>query len=348
MQRPIMNPTFLDVPAPKPPRKGLLRRIKGLFSFIGRILLADVRFWHPGSKLRVEDAGAFSRIFHGMVYRLLFIPLGMAAVVAVLVYMGTHPAVVNSSIDPQSIGIYYDPVSFASADGTRLEAWLVPAIDARVVIEQQEKVLQQERAAVVLVHGYGADRLQMLPLVKPLHEAGYIVLVTTLRGEAGDSSACTFGVRESEDVLAAIEVLRRRADVDPKRIALIGTDTGATACLLAAEKDGDIQALIMDRPVRESEKLIESYLRPPQPWLIGLSPICKWTFEMAYKVDIEDLDLNERVRRVSPSTVLVFEDRNGARSCYHDDGLRMTQQFLADRFSDEAIQTAANEIDEIE
>ena len=85
----------------------------------------------------------------------------------------------------------------------------------------------------------------MLPLVTPLHQAGYIVFVLGLRGSnLGSTYGSTFGLSESNDVKAAVDLLRKTPFVDTKRIAVLGLGTGATASLLAVQKDPGIAAMV--------------------------------------------------------------------------------------------------------
>ena len=60
------------------------------------------------------------------------------------------------------------------------------------------------------------DGEQLLPLVRPLHEAGFVILMLNVRGVGTATAAAqTFGLKESRDVLAAVEMLRRRPFVNP-------------------------------------------------------------------------------------------------------------------------------------
>jgi alpha-beta hydrolase superfamily lysophospholipase len=192
-------------------------------------------------------------------------------------------------LTPQDLGIYYEPVTMLSEDQTRIEGVLVPALDARKVLEQKDKILRKRFPAVVLAHDLGGSSEQMLPLVKPLHDAGMVVLVLDLRG-CGNSAAGgqTFGLNESKDVLAGVQMLRRRSYIDPDRIAIIGTGTGANAALLAAQQDPAIAALVLDRPICDPKKVMDRFI-PRSAALKFLQPLYQWAFEVAYGVNLEDL-----------------------------------------------------------
>src|SRR5947209_3261237 len=137
MDRPVMNPSLLlEMEAPPPERRRLLGWVRAALGVFGRTLAFEpFGFLRRGRAERAETP-LLRRLGLALLYRLLAVPFVVAAVAAVMVYKGTHPPIDGPSIDPQSLGIYHDPVSFLGADGTRLEGWLVPYVDAKMVIAE--------------------------------------------------------------------------------------------------------------------------------------------------------------------------------------------------------------------
>ena len=163
----------------------------------------------------------------------------------------------------------------------------MPLVDASAVLVQKEEALRHKHPAAVLVHDFANSRQQMLPLIRPLHQAGFIVLVVGLRGSGPGGIGSTFGLCESMDVKAAVEMLRRRSFVDPQKIAILGIGTGATAALLAAKDDPQLAALVLDHPLHDAPAAIAQRLIPDQPLLQWMQPLCKWGFELYYRADID-------------------------------------------------------------
>ena len=253
-------------------------------------------------------------------------------VVLAMVYLATHPPRPNTIADPQSRGVYYDKVDFKSTDGTDLEGWMIPILDATTIIEQKERALKAKYPAVILVHDYGNTRLEMLPIVQSLHEAGYVLLVPTLRGNATAASGSTFGIKEAGDVQAAIQFLRKRSGVDNNRIAILGIGTGANAAIIAAERER-VAALVLDHPIRDDEQVVRNYLGPPPPWSHSLNHLCKWTFEIAFRVDAEELDLERHAIAMSAQPVLIF-DTPADPNCFRSQGKELIKQFLTKHLGD--------------
>ena len=109
--------------------------------------------------------------------------------------------------------------------------------------------------AIVLVGGSGAtDRDETVSgisvfglLASPLADAGYFVLRYDKRG-VGQSGgrAETAGLPDlAEDVRAVVQFLRKRKDVDGKRIVLVGHSEGALVSLLAASRDEDLAGVVL-------------------------------------------------------------------------------------------------------
>jgi pimeloyl-ACP methyl ester carboxylesterase len=309
-----MNPSYLDDHASHPAAAAKWARFFKFLFRIGKLFFTDLLRRKP--KIQDEVGTPFSRFMRKLLYRLMFVPTLLAVLIGVLVVTATHPKPAPGVMDPVSQGVYYDPVELLSLDGTKLEGWLVPVVDARRVIAEKEKMLHKKQPAIVLVHDFGASRQQMLPLVAPLHDAGFVLLAINLRGH-GPSAAVgsTFGLNEAQDVRAAVEMLRRRSFVDPDAVGVIGVGTGATAALIAADQDPRITAMVLDHPTRQFDDILSERIGPKQSWLSWVRPMCKWTFEIAYKVDAEDINIGRFAELMKSRPVFLLDEPGETVSC---------------------------------
>lgn len=347
MNRPVLNPMLLDGEKPPVPRPSLLRRGLRFFRIFGgfySVLTFDILRGKP-ARVKIEDAPWVLRLVRTVFYRALFAPIFIVALAVALVWIGTHPPKPPLSIDPLSQGIYYDPVNYVTDDDIALEGWLVPTLDERVVLLQKENLIRQKRPAVVLVHDYGATRTQMVPLIRPFHTAGYVVLVVSVRGSDVNSPTApgtTFGLRESGDIAAALDLLRRRPEIDPNRIILLGVGTGGNAALIAAEKDPSIAGLVLDHPIRDVQILVKRHFTPQNPYLDWIGPICKWTFELSYQVDAEDLDFERHEQTLKRVPALMLEE--SSPTCFTKAGLRRAAAFVDKIIGDKTPATAGTDL----
>jgi len=131
----------------------------------------------------------------------------------------------------------HDAVALLSQDGTRLAAWFVAGT---------------RPTPILLLHGYGATKREMLHHAAFLAAAGYPVLLLDLRhsGES-EGNAVTFGGKEREDVAAALAYLQARPDLDRTRIGLLGLSLGGALALLAAVDCPAVRAVVAESSFRD-------------------------------------------------------------------------------------------------
>jgi len=139
--------------------------------------------------------------------------------------------------DPRrDFGYAFEDVSFAAVDGSTLRGWLVPGRPGAT-------------AAVVTVHGAGADRRDFLRHLPLLHEAGYAVLQFDCREHGisdGAARGISLGAREHRDVSSAVDYLKRQRGF--RRVAVLGTSQGGASVILAAAADPSIDVVIAENP----------------------------------------------------------------------------------------------------
>jgi pimeloyl-ACP methyl ester carboxylesterase len=118
--------------------------------------------------------------------------------------------------------------------------------------------------AVILLHRYGADRSFMFNLGVKINETtNFTILWPDLRGHGMSPPVkrTSFGTREGEDLLAALDFLRNaKSDAKKKlvgdRFGVYGVELGAYAALKAARADSQIKVLVLDSIQREPNELL--------------------------------------------------------------------------------------------
>ena len=133
---------------------------------------------------------------------------------------------------PAERGLSFEPVTFTSTDGLRLAGWYIPS---------------RNRAAIILCHGLGTNRADMLPQAVLLAEHGYGSLLFDFRAHGeSEGEMVTYGYAETDDVLAAVDYLLSRPDVDPQRIGILGGSLGAATALRAAARSIHLKAVVAE------------------------------------------------------------------------------------------------------
>ena len=140
--------------------------------------------------------------------------LGYVAYIGVWVWgmSGTAHRPDCCTTTPADLGFEYEEVTLTTDDGLRLAGWYIPS---------------HNRAAVILLHGYGSSRRETLPRAAILARHGYGVLLYDERASGqSEGDFRSFGWADVADVPLALDFLRERADVDPDRIGILGFSIG--------------------------------------------------------------------------------------------------------------------------
>ncbi len=192
---------------------------------------------------------------------------------------------------PREDGLVYREVTFASDDGLQLSGWYLPS---------------QNGAAVILVHGYGGNRLAMLPHARMLARHGYGVLLYDMRAH-GNSEGRLFalGWDATADVLGALVYLRGRAGINPTRIGALGVSVGGQVVLQAAARADGIHAAVADGPTPATS----GDVLPPQSLLGWLYLPMQWIYTkaLAWHTGVPvPPPLVELIPRIAPRPVLLI------------------------------------------
>jgi dipeptidyl aminopeptidase/acylaminoacyl peptidase len=176
---------------------------------------------------------------------------------------GARPAAIGAP--PQDFPYPVEPVSFASADGQTLAGWLLPSPSGRRAGGDGNAATtpaiprSSSTKGIVLLHGYGGSRKQMLPRARFLCAAGYTTLLYDARA-CGESTGerISFGYRERQDVIAAVALLKERGCTD---IACLGVSQGGATVLFAADDLPDLKCVICESVYDEMAHAVDGRVR---------------------------------------------------------------------------------------
>src|SRR4051812_28651704 len=189
---------------------------------------------------------------------LLLIFLAAAGVTVWLVSSATRPPRRAYLVTPEQFlrlsdrGVRATEETWDNRDGTRARGWLVRGAEGA--------------PAVLLLHGYGADRSWLLNLGVKLNETtNMTVLLPDMRGHGQNPPGASsgFGTIETEDTLAALEFLRGLKTPQGRglvggSVGVYGVEMGAYAALAAARQDKGARAVILDSVPDEPDQILGS------------------------------------------------------------------------------------------
>lgn len=193
--------------------------------------------------------------------------------------------------------------ALTSADGTRLAGWYIPSGSGT----------GPTGPTVVIVHGWGSNKSAMLDRAVILHDA-YNLLIVDLRNHGqSEAAATTQGIREADDVEAAVDWLQ--SNKAPEIIAMLGVSMGAATALNEADDDLRVDALIIEATHATTANAAQARLEGagyplslPGSWAILLGTLIR-TGE-----DVSSADPVQAIERLDDRPVLII---SGGR----DDGI---------------------------
>lgn len=77
-----------------------------------------------------------------------------------------------------------------------------------------------------------------------LAQAGFVVFSPSYRGEDGSQGMVEIAKGEVQDVLNALEILKKHPRVEAKKVAFVGASHGALISILAASKERSVKAVV--------------------------------------------------------------------------------------------------------
>lgn len=199
------------------------------------------------------------------------------------------------SLSPSDFGLPYEPVVLTASDGVRIECWRIPH--------------PRPAGALILLHGFGASKADLLDLAKELHPAcPFDLLLVDLRAHGGSGGGTvSFGLHEVRDVGAALQALARDPRTRALPVGCYGVSMGAAVALLAAARFPEIRAVAADSCYSDLGRAIAR-----AQWLtyhiprIPLGQAVLWGTELRLGCRLAALSPIRAVGRIAPRPVLLI------------------------------------------
>ena len=228
--------------------------------------------------------------------RVVLLSLCLTAVAYVLVVMRTawlivHP---NRSWRPAD----WDPpplsparVHFKSADGTRLTGWIKPH-NAPI-------------ATVILVHGLAVNHTVLATRAYRLWKRRFSVMLFDLRacGES-EGAVSTCGVREVEDLQAAIDLCLHQPEFGAAPIVALADSLGGTVALAAAAQRSEIKAVFTDcAPISLRSAIDKGFGAYTGLPALPFRRAVVWAAERITSENVDDFSVEDSIARIAPRAV---------------------------------------------
>jgi pimeloyl-ACP methyl ester carboxylesterase len=178
-------------------------------------------------------------------------------------------------------------ISFLTTGGLKIQGWYVPS---------------KNHAAVIVVAGANVDRSFLLPEIRILSGAGFGVLSFDWPGSGASEGEVHWGKNEREALVAAIDWIGARSDVDPQKIGGFGHSMGGYVMAQVTAVDLRINAAIL----AAAPPSYEEYIRwGHRQWGVLSEFPARYAVKQS-RMPLDELVPKDVVRLISPRPLLIL------------------------------------------
>ncbi len=228
--------------------------------------------------------------------RVILLGLGLTVAAYVLIVLRTawlivHPNRTWRPTDWEPLPLNPARVYFKSADGTRLAGWIRPH-DTPI-------------ATVILVHGLAVNHTVLANRAYRLWQRRFSVILFDFRacGES-EGSTSTCGVREVEDLSAAVDLCRRQPEFGNAPIVALADSLGGTVALAAASQRPEIKAVFSDAaPISLRSAIDKGFSAYTGLPALPFRRAVVWTAERITGEGVDDFTVEDSISNIAPRPV---------------------------------------------
>lgn len=190
----------------------------------------------------------------GLIVQLFFYFSLVAAIFLILfplygLWLGVHPVKVLTNLTPSNFGWEFEEVNLKISDGIELSGWFIPAS------AKNTKVKSTNDKVIIMLHGYGADKANLLSFSEFLHDDFNLFYFDMRYFGKSQGNITTFGRDEQKDLEGAISFVKNRGFA---KIGLMGFSFGGAVAILGA-KNQNVSAVVTDSAYASLDLMGYSY-----------------------------------------------------------------------------------------
>ena len=215
-----------------------------------------------------------------------------------------RPPRVTVTLRPADYRLPVERVVIPTDDGLRLSGWYIPKAGA---------------PALILLHGYPAEKADLLPLASALAPQFAMLLVDQRYFGSSEGRATTLGFRERDDLKRMIDFLESRGATS---VGVFGFSLGGAVAMLTAAEDPRIKAIVAYAPFADLRVLgQEVYLWMWVARYPFLEAMLLWS-RVLFGADISRPTPAEAASRLAVPILLVHSRQDEQISFRHAERLR--------------------------
>lgn len=154
-------------------------------------------------------------------------------------YMAMHPTRFKTGIAPDKVNLKYKNISFKTSDDILIKGWFIHS-------------KTKTNKTIIICHGYPFDKNNIFGATYFLAEKFNLLYFDFRYFGESQGKYTTVGYREKEDLLAAVQFLKKR---NITKTGALGFSLGAATIIMANSED--IKAIAADSSYATLDKMIE-------------------------------------------------------------------------------------------
>ena len=211
-----------------------------------------------------------------------------------------HPVSKRKALDawPDQFGLPYENVYFKTEDKVQLKGWFIPSE-------------AYSNKTIVLMHGWGMNRADILKNTYFLHDLGFNLLYFDFRalGESGGKTS-SIGSLELKDVAAAVRFLKETRPQFCEKIGLYGLSMGGMVAICEAARNPEIACVVAEASYYSFRRVVSrwAWVHHRVPYF-PLIPIILHYIHKYLGVNPERYSPKYNIPRISPRPVFIIHGR---------------------------------------
>lgn len=202
-------------------------------------------------------------------------------------YISIRPPRIVSSLTPINLQLNYENVRFKTTDGLTLSGWFIPGTPTAKTL--------------ILLHGYPADKGNILPGLSFLHKDYNLFLFDFRYLGESEGKYSTAGANEVTDLLAAVRFLKTKGI---KEVGVWGFSMGGAVALMSIKRAPEIKAVVSESSYASLAQMAPQLfripvLRYPLGYLVGV-----WV-KLFLGIDLRDVSPVKAVQNTTIPLLLI-------------------------------------------
>jgi dipeptidyl aminopeptidase/acylaminoacyl peptidase len=193
-------------------------------------------------------------------------------------------------------------IEFNTIDGLKLKGWLL--------------LKNEFRPTIIICHGFGTNRSDVLVLANFLFKAGYNILLFDFRAH-GESQGwyTSFGYLEKKDLEAAVRYLENNQKIKNKNFGVMGVSMGAAVAIMTAAENQKIKSVVADSSYADLDRSILRHTKflLKLPFSSFLGRLAIFSYRLRFFTDSSELSPFKLISKISPRAIMIINGTNDVR-----------------------------------